>query len=531
MLGPTFRARLVRREMLVGAATSALFGFLAMVPIAAHAAACEDSWTNTSGGSWFEGASWSTGSPPKEGEEACITAPGTYTVAMTQAAEGVMVKALTIGGASGTQTLSVGGACTPSPRLKSASGVAVAINGVLATTGSSACTGSARIAGSLTNRGTLAVDQDTEYGFGAATLQNEGTINLANGAWLLAGAGTTVVNEAGTIASIGTGNLYVKGGTFDQRAGKTSGQPVYVDDGTLELNGQGAASITALGTSTLKGNEVLYAGQKLTIRGTCDTQHGNLTRAGALQNNGTIVLERPDACGYQANLHLGPSELLNKGTLAIEAGSHLIQAESKLVNEKTFSLAEGARLNVEGHFQEMKSATFGYGIGPSGGAAMSAFGAEIAGKLSLKVAKGFVGALGHGYGLLAAPGIKGTFAKVTSATIKSKVEPGLYYRPEYDLSNMNVVVTQATLSVTPSEALPGATVLLLGASFPAYDPVKLSFEDANGVRTTFKSATASDIGFVPAEVTIPVTAAAGKGAFTAQDTVTGVKRTVALTVI
>ncbi len=46
----------------------------------AHASGCEDTWTNTAGGSWFEGANWSKGKAPASEEEACITEPGTYTV-------------------------------------------------------------------------------------------------------------------------------------------------------------------------------------------------------------------------------------------------------------------------------------------------------------------------------------------------------------------------------------------------------------------------------------------------------------------
>jgi hypothetical protein len=518
--------------MLVGVVTSALLGFFALVPFTAHAAGCEDSWSNTAGGSWFEGANWSTKSPPREGEEACITAAGTYTVTMVQASEGVTVKALTIGGATGKQMLSIGGSCSSSPRLKSVSGISVETNGVLTTTEAGGCTGNVRIAGPLTNKGTLAIDYDTEYGFGAATLLNEGTIDLAGGAQLLSGNETTVANAAGSIESSGTGNLLVQGGTLNQGAGKSSGEPVYVEDGTLDLTGRGAASVTTLGTSTLTGSETLYKGQRLAVKGVCAYGHGNLSRAGALLNEGTIVLESPEVCGLQANLRLGASKLLHKGTLAVESGSHLIEAETGVENEKTFSLAAGAELNVEGPFTETEKATFDYGIGPAGAASLRSFGdSKIAGTLSLQTAKGFVGALGQSYTLLGSPGYLGTFATVTSATIKSKVEPGLYYRPDYsDSLAMVLAVAQATLSVTPGEALPGATVHLLGGGFPAGDSVKLSFKDAKKTQTTFTSATASYNGFVPAEVTIPLTAAAGKGTLTAQDTVTGVKATVTIKV-
>src|SRR5207245_6685649 len=91
-----------------------------------------DSWTNIAGGSWFEGTNWSKGKPPKPEEEACITAAGTYTVEMTQTISTgtVSVEALTIGGASGTQTLVVGSSCSLNAALSATGGIGL---GALAT--------------------------------------------------------------------------------------------------------------------------------------------------------------------------------------------------------------------------------------------------------------------------------------------------------------------------------------------------------------------------------------------------------------
>src|SRR5205823_3820542 len=64
-----------------------------------------NNWDNTSG-DWQQLGHWSLGHVPTSGEAACITAPGDYTVSVqgTQSAGG-----LTLGGATGTQTVELDG--------------------------------------------------------------------------------------------------------------------------------------------------------------------------------------------------------------------------------------------------------------------------------------------------------------------------------------------------------------------------------------------------------------------------------------
>src|SRR5271169_6696639 len=93
-----------RLRWLVGFALAVLLGLLAWASMPAHASGCMNSWTNTAGGSWSTASNWSKGTVPSSSEEVCITASGTYTVTMGSTAS-TTVKALTIGGTSGTQTL------------------------------------------------------------------------------------------------------------------------------------------------------------------------------------------------------------------------------------------------------------------------------------------------------------------------------------------------------------------------------------------------------------------------------------------
>ena len=63
-------------------------------------------WTNTAGGAWSTASNWDPNQVPVATDNAYITASGTYTVTVNASAT---VFALTLGGNTGTQTLSVAG--------------------------------------------------------------------------------------------------------------------------------------------------------------------------------------------------------------------------------------------------------------------------------------------------------------------------------------------------------------------------------------------------------------------------------------
>jgi len=419
---------------------------------------------------------------------------------------------------AGSITLTKVEACNNNARLVIGGGGTLVNTGTIT---SEAAEGASRrfIEGNLTNKGTLAIDVSTEYDGASDTLLNEGTITLATGAQLLANNKDTVTNAAGAIASTGTGDLFVVGGTYNQGAGKTSGEPVYVDDGGVHFTGTGASAVAIRGTSSLSGE--IAKGQTLTIESTCG-EHANVS-GGAFVNNGTVILTNAEGCGNQANLLLGAGTLENKGP---HGGQREI--EGSLKNEKTVSIAAGETLKLTGAFTQGKKGTLVTGI-----ASASSFGvlaatgtASIGGTLSLKVAKGFLGSLGQNYGVLSSSALTGTFAKLKSATIKSKTLPGLYYRPTYSSSAVTLVVTQAKVAVAPSEGLAGSKATVTGTGYPAGDVVKLSFVDAKKATTTFTSVTTNASGEFTAEVTLPAGAAEGTGTFTAQSAIAAVKATV-----
>lgn len=70
----------------------------------ASAQACTTEWTNAGGGDWNTPGHWSGGAVPGSGDDACVTLAGTYTVTNNTARQ-IRVNSLSLGGASGTQTL------------------------------------------------------------------------------------------------------------------------------------------------------------------------------------------------------------------------------------------------------------------------------------------------------------------------------------------------------------------------------------------------------------------------------------------
>jgi hypothetical protein len=185
-----------------------------------------DSWTNTAGGSWFDGEDWSKGVPPGPEEEACVTAAGTYTVTMqqTSATGTVAVRSLTVGGASGTQTLVVASGCPNMALVKSADGIFNGWNGAVVMTNGEACSERVTLVGTFTNSGKLYVEQAAG---GTRAIEGDlfdsGTVLLGAGTELKVAGGydqtpagrlQTSVNHAYAYGSLAAQGGYVLAGTL-----------------------------------------------------------------------------------------------------------------------------------------------------------------------------------------------------------------------------------------------------------------------------------------------------------------------------
>jgi fibronectin-binding autotransporter adhesin len=385
-----------RREVAIGAAAAALAAALALTvfsPAAAHGTSCQDSWTNAAGGSWFEGADWTTKAPPSAGEEACITLSGTYTVTLTTGST-VTVKSLTLGGESGTQTLSLGNTTNATATLDATAAIGVGAHGALTLTDgpgangqtvtlespsiadSGAITsepdqGGARdLKGSLTNKGTLAINANTSFNASKAVLTNEGTVSVANEkALTVSSEGSFLNGSGGKIAASGSGNVSLESGTaFTEGAGTTSGTlPVIINGGSLDYTGAGASTIAQRGTGgTLSGAS--SAGQSLLIENVTN-QTASVTAGAGFANGGAITLtDAPGANGQSVTLDVSAGtltntgaitteeaagggrflqgNLANKGTLTIDTNTSYNASKALLTNEGALTVATGKALTV-----------------------------------------------------------------------------------------------------------------------------------------------------------------------------------------
>ncbi len=398
MLGRTSFLQAVdrgRSSVVAIAATIALgVGLSALAPASAYASGCTDTWTNTAGGSWFEGANWSTKAPPTSTEEACITEAGTYTVEMAQKST-VTVKSLTIGGASGTQTLVVASTNSLNAVLTASSSITNGKHGAIILTNAETSGNNVTIAGSISNagkitteaahggqrnlqgnltnieNGSLTVNANTSFNGAKAALTDKGptsSINLASGVQLVASNESSVTNTSGTIAATGTGDVLMEPGTtFTEAAGTTTGsKPVVLRNAALKYTGSGESLITQHGEGgTLSGN--LAAGQSLVLEST-NTENVKSTASASFTNAGTITLTNSETSGNNATLAISSGTLTNSGTLttekaiggqrnlqgsitntgtlAINANTSYNGAKAALSNEGTIDLATEVRLTA-----------------------------------------------------------------------------------------------------------------------------------------------------------------------------------------
>ncbi len=416
----------------------------------AAAAGCENSWTNSDGGSWFDGASWSRGTVPGPGERICIEAPGTYTVSVT--APTASIASVTLGGGSGTATLALTGGCPGSTLLSSVSGLLigrsgsvtmggdcagdVAIEGPVVNQGrivTLAGGGERRLRGNLINEGTLAIRADTAFGRVGSTLENEGRIELDH--TLTVSEHTDVRNESGAILTAGAGELIQSGGKFTVGSGAISGrQAVVVEGGNLIYAGRGQGAIVLRGDSAISGTPhhgrltFPREGQTLQLQGSC-SQPASIT-APAFTNRGTIALE--SACGGGVTLGLGGETLENRGTIEAGAtGGEALSIEGRLANDNTVAVSAGATLEVASGYAQSTRGLYVTAVdGPgSFGALETPGGAEIGGVLSVSTAPGAGAVAGQQMAVLRSTALSGTFRRILHARLRAA---GLVYEPLYD---------------------------------------------------------------------------------------------------
>ncbi len=329
-----------------GIAIAAAVVVLGLGAGSATAAACGDTWTNAAGGAWETGANWSTNAAPTSGQYACITIALSAPVTLNSSPA---IAGLTLGGPSGSAeltgngTLTLGGDSTIADTGVLAVGngrIAVHQTGTLTNDGEIIPASSGfEVVGNLTNAADGLI-LDNSAGFyldGPGTFTNNGELSLTGSGALTSpfnsGPGATIVN-AGAIDNTSTSNSSIgAGATLEQTSGVTTGAPIQINGGTLDLEGGGSAKYLLVGTSTLTGT--VAAAQTIVLA-------GNISTLGSLTNNGTLT----EFGGPKLTLP-GGDTLTNNGVISLP-GQNLNMAGSVQNNASGKISVSGATLALQG---------------------------------------------------------------------------------------------------------------------------------------------------------------------------------------
>jgi hypothetical protein len=375
--------------------------------------------------------------------------------------------------------------------------------------------------GQLTNTGTLTLNQSTTYNLNSATLTNQKTVTIASGQTLTLTNGAKFTNAAGAALS-GTGTLSMVNGTFTQASTKAVGPIVIMDDGVLTYTGTGAGNVHLRGSDVLTAN--VPSGLKLQIESTC-AEHATVSKSGNLTNAGTITLTNLDSCADNASLVLSGATLTNKGTLqALEAAGGQRLIDGSVSNAKTILVDAAANLHVTGTYMQTATGTFTPTIhsASSFGVLTAAGPISVNGILKLSVLSTYKATVGQTFPIIvSSASLTGTFSKETSGIVKT----GVYYAPTYSAVAVTLVVKQATTTLSKASGAPGSSVTVSGTNWLAGDPIAITFTDVAHVKTTYATVNADSAGNFGTSITIPASAAAGKGSIAAKSGITAVSLT------
>ncbi len=268
-------------------------------------------WNNPSGGSWQTAANWQPAQVPGAADTALITLAGTYTVTL---ANNVTVSQLTLGAASGTQTLTLAG-----QTLDATGSGTVAANGAL-TIQSGALKGSFTIA----SGGILTFASGAQKALYQLNLVNHGTVRWLGGNLGLGSTPTSIFTNTGLWEISADDTLY---------QGIGGPAPQFVNTGTLrKVAGAGTTSISSIrfdnsglveaqtGTIQFNSMDGLILGGTFTAAGGATVQlgSGTFTENGAVfngtgnrrMNGGTLTLVTDKIEGLSLNggdIKIGPA--------------------------------------------------------------------------------------------------------------------------------------------------------------------------------------------------------------------------------
>lgn len=267
------------------------------------------SWNSATGGNWGDATKWTPSGVPAATDDAVITLAGTYTVTLNVNSQ---VASLTLGGSSGTQTLSMS---ANTLTLDGASTVnsfgALTQNG-----GTIAGAGNLTISGPFTWGGGAQTGTGTTTVNGTLTITGGGNHDLTSSRTFNTTA-TTTWSSTGAVR-IGTGSIVNNTGTWDSQNTNTMSNPF---GGAATFNNSGTFKKSA-GT----GNTTI--GSSLTAfnnTGSVQAQAGTIilqpsgTHAGSFNGSGGTVQFALGTHDLNAGASLAGSIQLISGTLSVNA--------------------------------------------------------------------------------------------------------------------------------------------------------------------------------------------------------------------
>jgi hypothetical protein len=330
----------------LGTTTSATFNVL---PNGAGVA-----WINAAGGNWSVAANWSPARVPVKGDSVFITLGGTYIVTLDVSDT---VAFLSVGGASGTQTLTASG-----HTLGIDSAASLLPNGVLTLAGATVTGGGTLVSGGaiVVNPGgsvinaTVAISAggsltlNGNNGFADVTtsgqLTNSGTITLTGSSWAgrltapsLANTPTGVVQVVAGVGSALTTTLNNQGAVqVDGPLTINGSSAAHQNSGTITL-GAGSLTLTQSGTTpsfTTTGSVVVGAGRVLQVNGGAfnyaNGSPGGLAGLGTMNLSGVTFGLNPSFIQDTLTLNLSNTTVNGPGTLEVATGRTLTLTQSTL---------------------------------------------------------------------------------------------------------------------------------------------------------------------------------------------------------
>lgn len=353
---------------------------------------CTTSWAAPASGDWSDPANW-TANVPGPADDACITLPGSYTVA----APAIAVRSLTLGGASGLQV------------LESGAGLAVATSGTIGANGFLRWSGGFVEGGALVNSGTIEIQTagGVEHGVrGTATLRNEGLVLFSAPLFYLEDGGRfenagDVIGARGFVmprGSVGTlalepgsswtGDTSVRGVKMENEGSWTVPAPFDLQfrdadahshrnasfvvetgasvlfvtgtpsiEGTLTATGGGrietitdltmaGAAVTIQTEGGFEWSQGTFTGTDLTLRGPVEISGNRESIVGAgltVRTEGTVDWTRASGVEIQTG-----GEVLNTGDWRVLNGGDLLSTGGgRFVNEGSYRLLGGADGRVQ----------------------------------------------------------------------------------------------------------------------------------------------------------------------------------------